>query len=359
LIFHGYSEVVCQSKGRQEKIMMPDNIPESQRYKYSHLDPTTGIVRVGETVTTGDVLVGKVSINAAGQVKNESLFVEVGKRGVIDNVVITENAEACKLIRIRIREFRKIQPGDKFASRYSQKGTIGAVMPGDQIPWVVSDNPALNGLRPHIIFNPHGIPSRMTIGKLFEMLTGILTGVTGERYNATAFRRYNYLEVQDQLEKLGFSRTGKSSMVNGITGRQMDVDIFIGPVYYQLLRHLVEDKMQARGTGSIQFWTRQPTSGIRKEGGLRLGEMERDVLIEYGAAYLTQERMSISSDAWQGVVCQECGQFAINNVERGDFRCRMCKHGEFVMVKVPYSFKLMSQLLSAANIKLTLRSKDS
>jgi len=273
MIYHGYSEVICQTKGRQEKVMIPDNIPESQRAKYAHLDPATGIVRVGATVKTGDALVGKIAINnVTGQIKNETLFVEVGKKGVIDEVYITENAESCKLIRIRIREFRKIQPGDKFASRYSQKGTIGAILPGNQIPWVISDNPALNGVRPHIIFNPHGIPSRMTIGKLFEMLTGILTGVTGERYNATAFRRYDYTQVQDQLEKLGFSRSGKSKMVNGITGRVMDVDIFVGPVYYQLLRHLVEDKMQARGTGSIQFLTRQPTSGIRKEGGLRLGE---------------------------------------------------------------------------------------
>jgi DNA-directed RNA polymerase beta subunit len=359
MIFHGYSEVVCQSKGRQEKVMVPENIPESQRPKYSHLDQTTGIVRVGETVTTGDALVGKVAINSAtGQVKNETLFVEVGKRGVIDEVYVTENAESCKLIRIRIREFRKIQTGDKFASRYSQKGTIGSILPGRQMPWITSDNPVLNGVRPHIIFNPHGIPSRMTIGKLFEMLMGILTGVTGERYNATAFRRYNYREYQDQLEALGFSRNGKSKMVNGITGREMDVDIFVGPVYYQLLRHLVQDKMQARGTGAVQFLTRQPTSGIRKEGGLRLGEMERDVLIEYGAAYLTQERMSISSDVWQGVVCSECGQFAIKNVERGDFRCRMCPQGEFVRVKVPYSLKLMSQILAAANIKLSLRTQD-
>jgi len=359
MIYHSYTVTISQSKTHQERIQIPD-YPQSQRLRYSKLDPETGIVRVGETVQSGDCLVGRVIIDTAtGKVKNGSLYLEVGKQGVVDEVFITENTEASRLIRIRIRELRKPQPGDKLASRYSQKGTIGAILPGKVFPWIVSKNRALNGVRPHAIFNPHSVPSRMTIGKLYEILTGKLAALKGERVSATAFRRFNIENIQEELANLGFTRSGKERMVNGITGREMDVDIYVGPIYYQLLRHLVADKMQARGTGTIQFLTRQPNAGIRKEGGLRLGEMERDALIEYGAAYLTQERMNISSDAWQGVFCRRCGQISINNVERGTFGCRSCReYAEFTRVQIPYSFKLMTQLLAAAGVKVTLGTKE-
>lgn len=359
MIYHSYTVTISQSKTHQERIQIPD-YPQSQRLRYSKLDPETGIVRVGETVQSGDCLVGRVIIDTAtGKVKNGSLYLEVGKQGVVDEVFITENTEASRLIRIRIRELRKPQPGDKLASRYSQKGTIGAILPGKVFPWIVSKNRALNGVRPHAIFNPHSVPSRMTIGKLYEILTGKLAVLKGERVSATAFRRFNIENIQEELANLGFTRSGKERMVNGITGREMDVDIYVGPIYYQLLRHLVGDKMRARGTGAIQFLTRQPNAGIRKEGGLRLGEMERDALIEYGAAYLTQERMNISSDAWQGVFCRRCGQISINNVERGTFGCRSCReYAEFTRVQIPYSFKLMTQLLAAAGVKVTLGTKE-
>lgn len=358
MIYHSFKTTICHDPKRIERICIPEH-PPSQADRYSKLDPKTGIVRVGEYVKTGDCLVGKVIVdNVTGQVKNDSLYVEVGKEGVVDEVYVTENAESCKLIRIRIRELRKLQPGDKLASRYSQKGTIGAILPESQFPWIVSDNPHLNGVRPHVIFNPHGIPSRMTMGKLFEILVGKVTSVTGERFNATAFRRFDINEFKNQLEALGFSRSGKERMVNGITGREMDVDIYVGTVSYQLLRHLVKDKMQSRGTGTVQFLTRQPISGIRKEGGLRVGEMERDAFIEHGSSYLLQERLSISSDAYQAIVCKNCGMWATLNIERGDIHCRKCHTGEFRRLTIPYSFKLLTHFLAAANLKVRLRVKD-
>jgi len=377
-IYHSYKITVCQSKGFQEKLQIP-KYPESQASRYSKLDPTTAIVRLGETVEGGDCLVGKVAINnATGEVRNASLYVDANRRGIIDEVFVTKNAESCKLIRIRIREYRSLQTGDKLASRYAQKGTIGAILPEEDMPFVVSANPSINGVRPDIIFNPHGLPSRMTIGKLIEMMTGRVALITGERINATAFRRFNdqktvetengvkivaswgsnYEAFRDQLFALGFSRSGKERMVSGITGREMDADIFIGPVYYQLLRHLVQDKIQARGTGVLQFLTRQPPSSISKGGGLRLGEMERDAMIEHGASSLLQERLVISSDAYQAIVCEGCGTLAISKVE-GEFRCRACPSGTFGRVTIPYVFKLMVQLLSGANIKLKLRTRES
>jgi DNA-directed RNA polymerase beta subunit len=281
MIYHSYQTTICQSRNaRREFIRIPD-YPPNQASRYSKLDPATGMVRLGETVSTGDCLVGKVIIDANGIVTNDSLYVERGKEGVIDEIYNTINAENCNLVRIRIRELRKLQVGDKLASRYAQKGTIGAILPEKDMPWIVSEQEALNGIKPHVIFNPHGIPSRMTMGKLFEFTVGKVTAMTGERFNATAFRRFgqpvkegepprdNLDAFKDQLAEYGFSRSGKEKMVNGITGREMDAEIFIGTSYYQLLRHLVQDKMQARGTGSVQFLTRQPTSGIRREGGLR------------------------------------------------------------------------------------------
>lgn len=354
-VYYGYSNLVCQTKNRQEKIMLPESIHPSKADKYKHIDPSTGLVRLGANVVAGDALIGKVAVdNTTGERRNESLFVEIGKQGVVEEVYVTENAEACKLIRIRLREFRKIKAGDKFASRYSQKGTIGYVMPGEDMPWIASDDPRLDGVRPHIIFNPHGIPSRMTTGKLYEMLTGTLATETGERFNATAFRRYNNRDVQQELSYHGFSPSGQYTMVNGITGREMDVKITVGPIYYQLLRHLVDDKMQARNRGTNDFYTHQPVSGIRREGGLRFGEMERDALIAYGSADLIRERMMISSDEWNGVVCRTCGNYALENVERGDIKCRICKLDNFVQIKTPYSFKSLTHLLAGVNAKLSI-----
>lgn len=356
-LYYSYKTTICQSKNFTEQIQTPE-YPANQAHRYAKLDSTTHIVRVGQYVESGDCLVGKIIVdNKTGQVKNGSLYVEIGKKGVIEEVFITENAESCKLIRIRIREYRMPQVGDKFASRYAQKGTIGGMIPEAFMPFISSSNPALAGVRPDIIFNPHGLPSRMTIGKLIEILVGRVAVMRGERINATAFRRFNYEQFQDELFGLGFSRSGKEKMINGITGREMDVDIFIGPTYYQLLRHLVEDKMQARGTGAVQFLTRQPPSGIRKEGGLRMGEMERDALVEHGSSYLLQERMVVSSDAYQAIVCQGCGILAVSN-EQGEFRCQRCRNGTFGRITIPYTNKYLIQLLSASNIRMRLRTRE-
>jgi DNA-directed RNA polymerase beta subunit len=369
MIFHSYETTLCQSSNHEEVIKIPEYSP-NQAKRYSKLDIATGIVRLNEYVVGGDCLVGKV-IKENGKEKNDSLYVERGKDGIVDEISITENAENCKLIRIRIRELRKLQPGDKLASRYSQKGTIGAILPERDMPWIASDNPHLNNVRPHIIFNPHGIPSRMTIGKLYEMIVGKVTSVTGERFNATAFRRFGQpvregepprdnLDVfKEQLELMGFSRSGKETMIAGTTGVMMEAEIFVGTTYYQLLRHLVKDKMQARGgTGSFDFLTHQPTKGMRRGGGTKIGEMERDALLEYGANNLLQERMIISSDAYQAVVCKQCRLFATTNIETGEPSCSKCNFGTFTRVRIPYTFKLLSNYLSAANMKVSVRTKE-
>lgn len=359
MIYHSYTEKICNQKNKiREEIRVPDYSPDKAS-RYSKLDPTTGIVKMNEFVVEGDCLVGKVTIDTAtGKVMNTSLFVDINKSGRVDGIYITETTDSCKLIRIRIREMRQPKVGDKFASRYSQKGTIGELVDEEDMPWIVSDKPELNGVRPHMLFNPHGIPSRMTMGKLMEMMVGMYASVTATRINTTAFRRFDYRTYRDLLVALGFSGSGKYKMMNGKTGRLMDVEIYLGPIYYQLLRHLVDDKMQARATGSVQFATRQPVPGIRREGGLRLGEMERDALIQHGAAYLLQERMSISSDAWQGIVCKDCGRLAVHKIELGTFSCSHCKTEKFVRINIPYAMKLYIQLLAALNIDVRLHTRD-
>ena len=366
-IYHGYKTTISQSKGYQQKIQVPEH-PDTLSDKYSKLDlvemigdkpnPNYGIVKIGQYVKTGDCLVSKIVIDRQdSSIKNASLYVDINKEGFIDDVFITENAESYKLIRIRIRETRNLQNGDKLASRYAQKGIIGDIIPTVDMPYIASG--PMKGIVPSIIFNPHGIPSRMTMGKLIEVITNKVAAVDGERKNATAFRRFNYQHFLEELTRHGYSKTGKERMINGKTGRYMDVDIFVGPVYYQLLRHLVQDKMQARGTGTVQFLTRQPISGIRKEGGLRFGEMARDAITQYGASNILQERMVISSDAYTAIVCQGCGTFAISNINRGVFECRHCEeNATFGKVVIPYAYKLMTQILAAANIKITVKTKE-
>lgn len=352
VIHHSVNIKISYNKNG-EKLKVP-SYSESQAYRYAKLDPKTAIVRLGEYVYPNECLVGKVIIDSLGKERNDSLYLERGKEGVVEAIFETENVEGCKMICIRLRETRAVETGNKYASRYAQKATIGEIKEQVDMPYIVSSNPALNGVVPTAIFNPHGIPSRMTVGKLIEMLVGKVATLNGQRVNATAFRRFTVDTFQDELFKLGFSRSGKERMINGMTGKLMEADIFVGPVYYQALRHLVKDKMQSRATGIVQALTRQPIAGIRKIGGLRLGEMERDALIEHAGTNLLQERFLFSSDVHQTIVCSNCGILAISNIDRVEFRCLKCKDGKYVRIKIPYVFKLLMHLLSAVGINVKL-----
>ena len=347
MIYHSYETKVCKQKGHtRDEIRIPDYTPDKE-HLYSKLDPTTGIIRVNEVVNEGDCIIGKITIDTSTtphRIRNTSVFAEVGKEGRVDEVLVVPTLDSCEVVRIRLREYRKPKAGDKFSSRYSQKGVIGQVIPEEDMPWIESDNPAMNGVRPHILFNPHGIPSRMTIGKLVELIVSLYAIILGIRINATAFRGFSVRELLDILEKLGLPRNGKFKMRNGRTGLSIESDIYVGVVAYQALRHLVDDKMRARGVGAIQATSRQPVQGIRKEGGLRLGEMERDGLIQHGASQLLKERMSVSSDEWSEIVCDVCGSPGVHLIELAEFRCTSCRSDSFSMIKIPYATKLFFQL---------------
>ena len=359
-IYTSYTTTVEQSTQTKEYIGMPDR--QNATKDYSKLDPATFIARKGIYVNPGDCLIAKKVLvtKIVDGVKTTdsidgSVYVDIGKEGYVDEVFVKENAENFKLIRVRLREPRKYGIGDKAASRYSQKGICSDLKPETDMPTVVSDNPLIDGVVPDIVFSPLGLPSRQTVGKIIEILAALIAMITGVRYNATAFRKHDLEGMCDELEANGFSRNAKVKLRDGITGNLIETDVFVGPVYYQILRHLVKDKMQARGYGEVQFLTRQPISGIRRKGGLRLGEMERDALIAYGASHLLNERTMKSSDAYKMIVCRGCGQNARSNAETGEIRCNVCVRNDFRMVEVPFSFKLLTQYLSGANIKVSIR----
>jgi len=360
LVYFSYTTVLNPSSEHRQEIRIPQYSQENAHI-YSKLDLTTAIVRVGVEVVPGDCLIGKVNVNlVTNEVTNDSLFVEIGKRGVVDEVYDTKNGEGHRMIRIRLRYYANAEVGDKLASRYSQKGTIGAILPEADMPYIIGGK-HWSGVIPDIIFNPHGIPSRMTMGKLIELLVGHVAVIKGKRINATAFRRFNYISFMEELRKLGYSEAGKTKMYSGLVGNglPMEATITFGPVYYQVLNHFVADKVQARGTGSVNFLTRLPVSGIRKQGGLRLGEMESAGLVETGASNLLRERMFVSADFYVTYVCKACGFFAtLNNFhkeEANPFSCNFCQGNSVVRIEVPYSFKLLLNYLSAMNIKVKMR----
>lgn len=225
-----------------------------------------GVILPGTYVRQGDCLIGKVKkILRTREVIDASVYVGVGDSGIVERVLKTTSAESRKIVMVKIREVRKLRAGDKLASRYAQKGTIGIVMPSESMPVVMSGPNA--GMIPDLIINPHSIPSRMTVGKMVEIMTSKAAAMTGKKVNATAFRKFDLDAYGDELAKLGFDRYGSETMMNGMTGEMFENSIFMGPCYYQALKHHVQDKIQQRGRGPVKITTRQPTAGRTKGGG--------------------------------------------------------------------------------------------
>lgn len=204
--------------------------------------------------------------------------------------------------------------------------------------------------------NPHGFPSRMTIGKMIELLGGKAGVLSGKYHYGSAFGEPSghadrVEAISDTLVKHGFSYSGKDFIYSGITGYPLQAYIFMGPIYYQKLKHMVLDKMHARARGPRVALTRQPTEGRSREGGLRLGEMERDCLIAYGASMMILERLMISSDQFEVQVCTKCGLLGHYNHKLKMNYCSMCKNGENIStMKLPYACKLLFQELQSMNI---------
>jgi len=244
-----------------------------------------------------------------------------------------------RLYKVVFRQVRRPELGDKFSSRHGQKGVVGLLVNQEDMPFTES------GWCPDLIMNPHGFPSRMTVGKMIELIAGKSALLDGEFKYGTAFGGTTVEQISKILVSKGFNYSGKEYLTSGITGEALETYIFVGPIFYQKLKHMVQDKMHARGRGPRQILTRQPTEGRSKEGGLRLGEMERDCLVAYGASNLILERLMLSSDAFNATVCAECGLLGY------DGWCPYCQSDENIAtVRMPYACKLLFQELQAMNV---------
>ncbi|KAI5171457.1 DNA-directed RNA polymerase III subunit RPC2 [Pancytospora epiphaga] len=296
-------------------------------------ESTDGIVSPGKLVTEGTILVNKMSpvTNTLSSVKHHGL------PAFVEKVMITRN-ENEPLIKIVTRETRIPEIGDKFSSRHGQKGVVGLIVPERDMPFNE------HGLSPDIIMNPHGFPSRMTVGKMIELVSGKAALLEGVPADATAFKKNEIESICETLTKNGYSYSGKDMFTSGTTGEPLEAYIFYGPVFYQRLKHMVADKMHCRARGPRAILTRQPTEGRSRDGGLRLGEMERDCLIGYGASSLLNERLMLSADLFKAFVCPECGVIC----HKG--HCMLCRRNKPVSVQMPYACKLLFQELMSMNI---------
>ena len=286
-------------------------------YDYGHLDAQFGLVKENTKVDEKTIIMGKAtnSLISSEFLIDESIAPKKGQMGFIDKSFLTEDEEGRRLAKIRIRNDRTPKIGDKFCSRAGQKGTIGIILPEADMPFTAE------GLRPDIIVNPHAFPSRMTIGHLVEALIAKVCCIYGGFGDCTAFLNKGPKEkvFGTLLTRAGYSSTGNEIMYNGMTGEQLETEVYLGPTYYERLKHMVKDKINYRAKGPRAVLTRQTVGGRANNGGLRVGEMDRDAIISHGMAGFLQESMMVRGDQYKMAICNKSGTIAIFNESRNLF----------------------------------------
>ena len=343
-----------QSSGEEERFFRPDPLLTRQmknaRYDKLGVD---GFVPENEYVDNDDILIGKVvplrvptgMVLPAGskQFRDVSRTMRNNEIGWVDRIFRNRNGEGYSFAKVRVRQDRVPEIGDKFSSRHGQKGTCGMILEAKDMPQTAS------GIIPDIIINPHCIPSRMTIAQMMETLLGKAACEVGALGDGTPFNNVTVDGLASLLrDSLGMEPYGNEILYNGFTGRQMETNIFVGPVFYQRLRHCSADKLHSRASGPLVMLTRQPAEGRAREGGLRFGEMERDCVIAHGISEFTKERFMECSDAFRCFSCSDCGLIAVVNPVDSIWMCRGCGNTtNFSPIEIPYAYKLLVQELES------------
>ena len=312
-----------------------------------------GLMEVNTRVCNRDILIGKrVPIKAARNDPSKNIkFADcshmhrTNEETYVDRTLISRNGDGYTFCKVRLRALRPAAIGDKFSSRHGQKGTMGNIIDEADMPYTAS------GLKPDIIINPHAIPSRMTIAQLKETLLGKALLELGMLGDGTSFGNHSVDSIRKLLSRHGFESNGNEVMYDGLTGAQMDSSIFIGPAFYQRLKHMVKDKIHSRSYGPKVNLTRQPAEGRRRDGGHRFGEMERDCMCSHGAAAFTKTRMMEASDAFTTHCCRECGALVVYNDAAHIHECKQCgNRSNFSRIELPYACKLLFQELVTMNV---------
>ncbi|GKT28389.1 DNA-directed RNA polymerase II subunit rpb2 [Aduncisulcus paluster] len=380
VVFHTYRETLKrlqtdrEAKARFENPLKNiDSIRGGRHLEHSkteyHCLDDDGLVSPGMHVYGGNVIIGKTEpmISRTGEEaavaqtnRDCSVRMKQMDKGRVDQVVLTMNSDKCPFVKVRVRCERIPEVGDKFSSRHGQKGTCGMLYRQEDLPFTC------DGISPDIIMNPHAIPSRMTIGQLIECLLGKTCALIGDEGDGTPFVNESTVDkICEQLHAAGFQKYGNEALFNGMTGQLLDARLFIGPTYYQRLKHMVRDKTFARATGKTAALTRQPFQGRAKGGGLRFGEMERDCIISHGAAAFMRDRFYFNSDRFAVLVCSKCGYIISRGSVKPDVKvdavqqsCDLCKTSAHVRVlRIPYAAKLLFQELMSMGIVAKFRMK--
>ncbi|MEM4660327.1 MAG: DNA-directed RNA polymerase subunit B [Thermosphaera sp.] len=351
--------------GQQDEILIPPTNIRGYRglRAYEKLEED-GIVAPESQVAGGDVLVGKISpprflgaqeyMLGAGLTKQDtSVVMRHEEKGVVDTVLMTTDSEGNKLVKVRVRDLRIPELGDKFASRHGQKGVLGLLVPQYDMPFTE------DGVVPDLVINPHAFPSRMTVGQLIESIAGKVAALSGKVIDATPFHKTPVQELELVLKRHHYLPSGEEVMYDGRTGEMIQSPVFIGIVYYQKLHHMVSDKVHARARGPVQILTRQPTEGRSRAGGLRWGEMEVDCLVGHGTSLLLRETVLDRSDVTRIYVCEICGHIGWYDRNKGKYVCPIHKDkGSLKPVEMSYAFKLLLQELLSFGVKPRLVVKD-
>jgi DNA-directed RNA polymerase subunit B len=339
--------------GLTDKICVPEKDTVGYRLEESYrFLEDDGVVYPEAHLNEGEVVTGKVSppkfLSEAREItiktkKESSSVIRQEEQATIDSVFVTADAEGNKIVQVRARDQRMPELGDKFSTPHGQKGVIGLLVPENDMPFTS------RGVKPDLIFNPHGIPSRMTVGYLLELLAGKVGCLAGRNIDGTSFSGESMEKLEEELKNLGFRYDGKETLYNGISGKMMKAKIYIGNMYYLKLKYMVSNKMHARASGKVTLLTRQPIEGRAVGGALRLGEMEQQALVAHGSSLLLKERYD--SDKVVVQICTKCGAMGVEDTIHNKVFCPACNSQEIEPVEVSYAFKLLVEELQGLHIQ--------